>query len=245
MRYGTPSIASAFDELRAAGCDDVTLLPLYPQYSSAATGSSAEAAWRAVEERWVTPSVSVRGAFYDQPEFVRAFATVGRPVVDAEQPDHVLMSFHGLPERHCRKAAPDSSWCLQRDGCCDAIRDDNRHCYRAQCFATARALAAELALPDGSWSVAFQSRLGRDPWIRPYTDKVVDELARAGKKRVVVFCPAFVADCLETLEEIGLRAAESFRAAGGDKLTLVPSLNSHPAWADAIVKIATGGSVVR
>jgi len=111
----------------------------------------------------------------------------------------------------------------------------NRHCYRAQCFATARALAARLGLPPDAWSVSFQSRLGRTPWIRPHTDRVLPDLAAQGKKRVVVFCPAFVADCLETLEEIGIRAKHDFLAAGGASLTLVPSLNATTAWVDAVV----------
>jgi ferrochelatase len=150
------------------------------------------------------------------------------------------MSFHGLPERHMRKADPSGRHCLASAGCCDSVVAANRHCYRAQCFATARALAARLALPEASWSVSFQSRLGRTPWIRPYTDLVLPELAAQGRKRVVVFCPAFVADCLETLEEIGIRAKRDFAAAGGERLTLVPSLNASAPWADAVVKLVRG-----
>ncbi len=240
MRYQNPSIGTALDKLRAAGCDQVMLFPLYPQYSAASNGSSLEEVFRVAREKWVVPDVTTVAPFYDHPQFVRAFTEVGMPVLAAEHPDHVLMSFHGLPERHMRKAAPDSPKCLQASDCCDSIRDDNRHCYRAQCFATARALATSLGLAEGAWSVSFQSRLGRDPWIQPFTDVVVTELARAGKKRVVVFCPAFVADCLETLEEIGMRARDDFRAAGGETLTLVPSLNASPAWVDAVVKIARG-----
>ena len=155
------------------------------------------------------------------------------------------MSFHGLPERHMHKADTTGTHCLASAGCCDSIVAANRHCYRAQCYATARALAARLNLGQdqaragADWSVSFQSRLGRTPWIRPYTDVVLPELAAAGKKRVVVFCPAFVADCLETLEEIGIRARRDFLAAGGDSLTLVPSLNASPGWVDAVVAMAT------
>jgi ferrochelatase len=238
MRYGQPSLAQALGELEAAQCDRLTVLPLYPQYSAAATGSTVEAVLKLVQDRWVTPELDVIGAFYEHPAFVRAFVEVARPVFAAARPDHVLMSFHGVPERHVRKATPSSTWCQQRDGCCDAIRADNRHCYRAQCFATARALARGLGLSDLEWTVGFQSRLGRDPWIKPYTDEILVDLARRGHKRVAVLCPAFVADCLETLEEIGLRGVEAFRAAGGESLTLVPSLNSHPAWVDAVAEIA-------
>jgi ferrochelatase len=150
----------------------------------------------------------------------------------------VLFSFHGLPERHV-VASADPRVCLARPECCEQLVGGNRNCYRAQCFATARALAAALELgPDegaqGRWSVSFQSRLGRTPWIRPYTDEVIPALAQRGVRRLAVFCPAFVADCLETLEEIGMRASEGFCAAGGDTLELIPSLNSEPAWVEGL-----------
>ena len=134
-----------------------------------------------------------------------------------------------------RKADPTGRHCLASDTCCDRMVAANRHCYRAQCFATARALAKRLGMADGRWSVSFQSRLGRTPWIGPYTDVVLKDLATAGKKRLVVFCPAFVADCLETLEEIGIRAQADFTAVGGERLVLVPSLNASPAWVEAVV----------
>ena len=175
------------------------------------------------------------GAFYDRPAFLDAFAAVARPVVAAEQPDHVLMSFHGLPESHLRKADPSGRHCLASADCCARIGEANRDCYRAQSFATARLLAGRLGLAEGSWSVSFQSRLGRAQWIHPYTDATIAALAAQGKRRLVVLCPAFVADCLETLEEIGLRAQAQFRSAGGERLALVPSLNASTAWADAVV----------
>lgn len=236
MRYGAPSIEAAFDRLLAAGVDRVVAFPLYPQYSAASTGSSIEELYRIASRRWVVPPITTVPDFYDHPGFIAAFAAVGAPVVAAERPDHVLFSFHGLPERHMTKATGGN--CFASAGCCDAIGPANRSCYRAQCFATARALAAKLGLGADAWSVSFQSRLGRTPWIRPYTDVVLPELAKAGKRRVVVFCPAFVADCLETLEEIGLRATESFREAGGEALALVPSLNATPAWVEAVVELA-------
>jgi protoporphyrin/coproporphyrin ferrochelatase len=238
MRYQRPSIASALDKLRAAGVDAIVVFPLYPQYSSSSTGSSAEEVFRVVGREWVTPPVSFVAPFYDDPGFIEGFAAQGAPVLAEQRPDHVLMSFHGLPERHMRKADDTGTHCLASAGCCDRIGAANRNCYRAQCFATARALAARLQLADGTWSVSFQSRLGRTPWIRPYTDVVLPELAAAGKKRVAVFCPAFVADCLETLEEIGIRARRDFTAAGGESLTLVPSLNASPRWVDAVVALA-------
>jgi protoporphyrin/coproporphyrin ferrochelatase len=242
MRYGNPSIASGLDKLQAAGCERLVVFPLYPQYSSAGGGSTLEEVMRVVAAQWVVPDVSTVGPFYADPDFVKAFADVGAPILAAERPDHVLMSFHGLPERHMRKAVPPGSECLAVADCCASIRADNRHCYRAQCYATARAMAAALGLGEDKYSVCFQSRLGGDPWIRPYTDERIVELGKAGHKRVCVFCPAFVADCLETLEEIGMRADADFRAAGGEKVTLVPSLNSHPSWVSAVVKLVTASA---
>jgi len=235
MRYQKPSIASAMQALRAAGADRIVFFPLYPQYSASSTGSSIDEAFRVAGQPWVTPTLSFVEPFYDDAGFIRAFAERGAPILAADKPDHVLFSFHGLPERHMHKADETGRHCLASAGCCDAIVPANRHCYRAQCFATARALAARLGLPPDAWSVSFQSRLGRTPWIRPHTDRVLPELVAQGKKRVVVFCPAFVADCLETLEEIGIRAKHDFVAAGGASLTLVPSLNATPAWVDAVV----------
>jgi len=235
MRYQKPSLASALDKLHAAGADRIVVFPLYPQYSASSTGSSAEEVFRLAARPWVTPTLTFVEPFYDDPGFIDAFAAQGAPVIEAARPDHVLMSFHGLPERHMHKADESGRHCLASDGCCAQIVAANRHCYRAQCFATARALAARLALAEGSWSVSFQSPLGRTPWIRPFTDIVLPELAAAGKKRVVVLSPAFVADCLETLEEIGIRAQHDFKAAGGESLTLVPSLNASPRWVEAVV----------
>jgi ferrochelatase len=238
MRYGEPSIESAFERLRARGVDRVVLFPLYPQYSSASTGSSVEELFRVAGRQWVTPNLSIVEPFYEDPGFLRAFVEVGRPVLAAKQPDHVLFSFHGLPERHMRKADATGRHCLTSEHCCDAIVGANRHCYRAQCFATARGLGDALGLAAKRYTITFQSRLGRTPWVKPYTDLVLPELVGRGVRKVVVFCPAFVADCLETLEEIGIRAQADFRAAGGEELTLVPSLNATPAWVDAVVSIA-------
>ncbi|HKA86141.1 MAG TPA: ferrochelatase [Haliangiales bacterium] len=235
MRYGNPSIAAAMDRLAAA--ERIVVFPLYPQYAASSTGSSVEEAFRVAGSRWVVPPLSVVGDFYADPGFLDAFAAVGAPVV-ADGYDHVLFSFHGLPERQIRKADASGAHCLARPDCCDRIDGVNRSCYRAQCYATAAAIAGRLALARDRWSVAFQSRLGRTPWIRPYTDEVLPQLAAAGKVRVAVFCPAFVADCLETLEEIGLRAQQPFRAAGGEKLTLVPSLNSSPRWVETVTALA-------
>jgi protoporphyrin/coproporphyrin ferrochelatase len=238
MRYQNPSIASALEKLRKVGVDRVVVFPLYPQYAVSSTGSTVAELFRIAARTWAPPLLTFVDAFHDDPGFIKAFAAVGGPILKTEQPDHVLMSFHGLPERHMRKTDPTGQHCLAQADCCDQIGPANRNCYRAQCFATARALASQLGLAGGSWSVSFQSRLGRTPWIHPYTDFVIPKLAAEGRKRLVVFSPAFVADCLETIEEIGMRAKDQFIAAGGERLTLVPSLNATPAWVDAVVALA-------
>jgi ferrochelatase len=233
MRYGNPSIEAGLDTLRSRGCDRIVVFPLYPQYASSSTGSTLEAVYKAVAERWNTPWVQVVPPYYDDPGFIDAFVEVGRPVLDEFKPDHILMSFHGLPERHMRKSDDSGKHCLVKADCCATITVANRNCYSAQCYATGKALARRLGLTDADYTICFQSRLGRTPWIKPYTDETLAEMGRAGKKRLAVFCPAFTADCLETLEEIGIRAQEDFQHAGGHAVKLVPSLNSHPRWVEA------------
>jgi protoporphyrin/coproporphyrin ferrochelatase len=237
MRYGEPSIPAALARLRERSCDQLIVLPLYPQYAASSTGSSVERIYRVAAQLWNTPYVHVIPPFYDHPAFLAAFAEVARAKLDALAPDHLLFSFHGLPERQVIASA-DPKLCLARADCCETLVDGNRNCYRAQCFATARGLAAALGLGEAHgleqrWSISFQSRLGRTPWIKPYTDEVIPALAQRGVRKLAVMCPAFVADCLETLEEIGMRAREDFIAAGGETLELVPSLNVHPSWVAA------------
>ena len=234
MRYGEPSLESALERLRQKGVDRIVFFPLYPQYAASSTGSSIEALYRLVGKRWVTPSVATVEPFYEDAGFVKSFASNGRAVIDEAKPDHVLFSYHGLPERQVEKTDDTGAHCLKSASCCDTIVSANRNCYRAQCYATTRALAKEMAL-SMPHSVSFQSRLGRTPWIKPYTDLVLPELAQKGVKKLVVFCPAFVADCLETLEEIGIRAEGTVaRVAVGKRSRLVPSLNATPAWVDAV-----------
>jgi protoporphyrin/coproporphyrin ferrochelatase len=237
MRYQSPSLRSAIEKLRARGAREISVVPLYPQYASSSTGSSLEEMYRLVGEAWNVEALRVLSPFYDRPAFLDAFADVGRPVLAEARPDHVLFSFHGLPERQVKKSDPTGAHCLASADCCDVQVPANRWCYRAQCFFTARALAQRLGLEQGKWTVTFQSRLGRTPWIRPYTDVVIPELAGKGVKRLAVFCPAFVADCLETLEEIGIRAKDQFLSCGGEALTLVPSLNAHPSWVRGLTQM--------
>ncbi len=238
MRYGHPGIAPALRRLQGAGASRIYALPLYPQYATSSTGSCLEAIYRAAASLTVPAPITILPAFYDDPGFIRASAALAAEALEGERCEHVLFSFHGLPERQVVAADFGGTHCLEHPGCCEAITPASRFCYRAQCYATARALAAALELEEGRWSVSFQSRLGREPWIRPFTDERVPELAGQGVRRLAVICPSFVADCLETLEEIGLRAREAFRAAGGEELVLAPCLNSDPRWADAVADMA-------
>jgi protoporphyrin/coproporphyrin ferrochelatase len=234
MRYGEPSIANGLARLKAEHVGEIVLFPLFPQYSSAATGSALEEAHRVLSSWWNVPPVCSLRDFYDESGFIAAFEAVTRPVLDDFRPDHVLFSYHGLPERHVEKSDETGQHCLRRTDCCDSIVPSNVNCYRAQCYATTRALVKALGLDQGEYDTSFQSRLGRTPWIKPYTDEVLHELRRQGKKRLAVMCPAFVADCLETLEEIAIRGDEQWKELGGEALCLVPSLNAHPRWVQAV-----------
>jgi ferrochelatase len=176
--------------------------------------------------------------FYDEPEYLDALAASAAPYL-GHGFDHLLFSFHGLPERHLRKSDPTGAHCLASEHCCEIYSAARPTCYRAQCLATARNVAQRLEVPSPQWSVSFQSRLGREPWMRPYTGATLKSLAVRGVKRLLVMCPAFVADCLETLEEIAIRGSETFRSAGGESLTLIPCLNDHPAWIEALTSIVS------
>jgi ferrochelatase len=236
MRYGSPSIEHGMASLRQHECDRVVVVPLFPQYASSSSGSAIQAAYEEASRHWNTPHLTIVPPFFDHPGFLEAFHEVARPIFQ-EPPEYVLFSFHGVPERHVRKSDDTGCWCLTQPECCSTLRAENRNCYSAQCYRTAQQLAAKLELPPEQWSVAFQSRLGRDPWLKPYTDQVIRELAQSGTTRLAVFCPAFVADCLETIEEIGEEAQETFREAGGETLHLIPSLNAHPAWVSGLEQI--------
>jgi ferrochelatase len=234
MRYQNPAIETVVDEMMAAGVSDLTVLPLFPQYSSAASGSAIEEVLRVLKSRWNIPALHVAPPFYDHPEFIRAFGQRTKSAM-ASKWDHIIFSYHGLPVRHCKKSdLAGGSYCDAKPDCCAVISKVNQYCYRAQCVATTNALVASLGLATGQWTIAFQSRLGRTPWIKPYTDLEIDRLAAEGKKDLIVVSPSFVSDCLETLEEIEIRAEEQFKKAGGNSLRLVPSLNADDDWVDAL-----------
>ena len=240
MRYASPSLSEAFDELLAAGADEIVALPLFPQYTKAAWASAAAKLYDLAAAKTNVPSVRVIAPFWEDSGFIEACAAQARAAIEAgPAPDVVLLSYHGIPEHHCSEAAPDH--CFSSSSCCDEMVAANKYCYRAQCFATSRLLAKALGLEDGAWEVAFQSRMGRRPWIRPYTDLRVTELAKGGARRIVVLEPSFTADCLETIEEIGIRARQDFEANGPEaaRLDLAPCVNATDPWADTVVRLLT------
>ena len=224
MRYGSPSIAAAVAELRSHDITDLVVAPLYPQYAASTVATTLEEIAKHTEglNCYVVPP------FYQQPWFIEAMAfQVTKADADF---DHLLMSFHGLPEQHLRTADPTGSHCLASEDCCEIQSTAHTTCYRHQAFVSARELARMLNLSHSQYSVSFQSRLGRTPWLRPYTDERLAELAQEGVKHLAVVCPAFVADNLETLEEIGLQGRETFLQAGGEEFTLIPCVNDDAGW---------------
>jgi protoporphyrin/coproporphyrin ferrochelatase len=242
MRYQSPSIASAVDDLTGAGCDRIVIVPLFPQYASASGGSAVSKAFEVLGSRWNVPDVSTVGAYFDDPGFIAAVAGVARPLLAAFAPDHVVFSYHGLPEKQVRKSDTTGTWCLTDPSCCDRIVEANRFCYRAQAYATTRALVPELGLEPGSYSTTFQSRLAGQKWIEPYTDKELPGLYEGGVRRLAVLTPSFVADCLETIEEIGIRGRRQWQDLGGTDFLLVPCVNSDPRWAEAVAGLVKGAA---
>ncbi|MBM4344429.1 MAG: ferrochelatase [Deltaproteobacteria bacterium] len=242
MQFGSPSIPAALDRLQAAGAAQVVVVPLFPQYAAASYGSAAAAVCAEAARRWVVPSLRFVAPFWQSPAWLDAVVAGARAEIAAFAPDHVLLSYHGVPERHCARTDPSGAHCLRSAACCDALVPANAHCYRAQCMATSRALVAALGLDPQRVTTAFQSRLGRTPWIKPYADRAIADLGKAGVQRLLVVEPSFVADCLETLEEIGIRGRADFRAAGGGELRLCPSLNASAVWVRGLATLVREAS---
>lgn len=228
MRYQNPSIESAAKELEAKGYNKVIVIPLFPQYASASTGSAVEEALRVLGKWEITPHIEVISKFFDHPLFIKAFAEKGNAYLSQKNWDHIIFSYHGIPERQIIKASIGDQCKLGT--CCQVYGSRNEYCYRAQCYETTRLLVKEMGLTEGSYSVSFQSRLGKTPWIKPYTDHNIEELAKAGKKSILFFSPSFIADCLETTIEGGEEYKELFEEHGGKDWQLVESLNTNATW---------------
>lgn len=231
MRYSSPSLKEGLQKLKKGGATEVIAVPLYPQYALSSTETVVQKLKELAPE-FELPLTFVP-AFYKDPEFIRALVESVHASGALKRCDHLVMSFHGLPERHVKKTdGCGGRHCLSKPDCCEVIDSKNENCYRAQSVQTARLLAQELGLKSDQWSLGFQSRLTRK-WIQPFTDKIIEELPSRGIRKVAVICPSFVTDCLETLEEIGMRAKEDFVSRGGEHLELIPCLNDQKSWAEA------------
>jgi len=216
MRYGNPSVGAALDRLRAANCERILVVPLYPQYAASKTASAFDAVADHLRHIRRIPGLRLVDTFHADPAYIKALAqNVNDFWVKHGRPDRLLMSFHGLPQRTLDRGDP----------------------YHCLCLVTGRLLAQELGLDSGQWTLAFQSRFGRAQWLKPYTSEVLKTLGREGVGRVDVFCPGFVADCLETLEEIGIEARATFLQAGGKEFNTIPCLNEHPQWIAALANL--------
>lgn len=230
MRYKNPSLPDVLERVRQSNPDRIIVVPLFPQYASASTGSALQEVMDIVRGWWVIPNVDFISQYWDHPGFIKALVERGRQY-DWREYDHVLFSYHGLPERQVDKVY-DKGMCRDRD-CEHEITEDNKYCYKATCYATTRLLAEGLGIPEDSYTVCFQSRLDKR-WLEPFADKMVIEQAKKGAKKLLVFSPSFVADCLETTIEIADEYQLLFEEHGGEKIQLVESLNDHPAWIDAL-----------
>lgn len=239
MRYQKPSIEDALERLKKKQIANLKVIPLFPQYASASTGSVNQKIMEIVSKWPTIPDISFVNSFHDNEGMIEVFANNARKY-GVENYDHVLFSFHGLPERQLTKADDTGKYCLQVPDCCFRFNDANRMCYSAQSHDTARLIAEKLNLPKEKYTVCFQSRLGNAPWKKPYTTDILKEQAAKGAKRLLVFSPAFVADCLETLYEIVEEYNEEFKNMGGEKVQLVESLNDDPAWIAALEKMVKG-----
>jgi ferrochelatase len=237
MRYRLPRVDGALQALQNQGVEEVVLIPLFPHYAMSSYESAVEEVRRCIREHFPDLKLKICPPYYRHPAYLEALATTVSPHL-ATPWDHLLISFHGIPQRHLRKSDPTRSHCLKAASCCDRPHSAHATCYRHQCHATAAGLVEKAGLPPGKVSVSFQSRLGRDAWIQPYTEPELERLARSGVRRLKVLCPAFVSDCLETLEEIAVRGREVFQHHGGEELELIPCLNDHSRWIDALVELA-------
>lgn len=245
MRYGSPSIESQLIELDGmADITEVLFLPLYPHYADSTITTSVKEVERVIKKHDLKLELVVPKPFYENPDYIEALVNSARPWLEKEGGfEHLLFSYHGLPELHLTKADPTGGHCLKNPDCCSTPSLAHATCYRHQVFRTTECFVEKAGLSPDQYSVAFQSRLGRAKWLEPSAENTIIRLAEQGVKNLLVMCPAFVTDCLETLEEIEMQGAETFKKAGGESLTLIPCLNNHPDWVDTLAKWINTGTV--
>jgi ferrochelatase len=237
MRYQNPSIEAGISQLLKENpqLEEIILAPLYPQYAMSTTETVMAKAQEVVKKLKSKVELNVIPPFYNNPEYIAAMVENAREFL--KDYDHVLFSYHGIPERHVIKTDPTGNHCLKRADCCDVPSPAHEYCYRHQCFEVTKLFVKAAGIPEGKYSNSFQSRLLNDPWLKPYTDFVLKELPQKGVKKLLILAPAFVSDCLETLEELAIRGKEDFLEAGGESFTYIPCMNEHPAWIEALKNI--------
>ena len=237
MRYGHPSPQSAYEELlqKSDGLEEVILFPLYPHYAMSSYETAVENMKEVYTKGKYKFKLTTIKPYYNEPGYINAMAENMRPFLEQDY-DHILFSYHGIPQRHIKKSDITKTHCLQVENCCNVNSNAHPYCYRHQCFTTTKLITAQLNIPQEKYSISFQSRLGKG-WLQPFTDIRLEQMPAEGIKRLLIICPAFVSDCLETLEEIAERGKESFLNAGGETYTVIPCLNASPLWAEAIAKL--------
>ncbi|MBT8305978.1 MAG: ferrochelatase [Maribacter sp.] len=239
MRYGSMSIKKALRELNDKGCDDVLLVPLYPQYAMSSFETVVVKTMEEQQKYFPNMHLTTLPAFYKNEEYIKVLSESITKGLKGFEYDHILFSYHGIPERHIRKSDPTKFHCKIDNKCCATISVAHHSCYRHQCYKTTEKVTQYLGLDGSKFSVSFQSRLPNDPWLKPFTDFEFERLAKEGKKRLAVVTPAFVADCLETLEEIAMEGKEQFEEAGGETYKHIPCLNDSDAWVQVMANWIT------
>ena len=235
MRYGNPSIKKGLEDLKAQGVNEVLLVPLYPQFAMATTETILVLAEQLQKVHFPEMELTALPPFYNHPDYIRVLATSIQEALQGKNWEHLLFSYHGVPERHIRKSDVTKSHCKMDGKCCFTDSPAHAYCYRHQCEMTTQKVADYLELKEGSYSSSFQSRVSiLGSWLKPYTDKTVEEFAKKGTQELAIATPAFVSDCLETLEEIGMEAAEDFEDNGGKKLHVIPCINDREDWVNVL-----------
>ncbi|MTI88099.1 MAG: ferrochelatase [Balneolaceae bacterium] len=237
MRYGNPSIEAGIQSMldQNPDLDEIFLIPLYPQYAMATSETVIEKTKEVVLDKYPHLNMIIKDPFYDDPLYTKALSEGMKPYI-TDDIDHVLFSYHGVPERHIKKRDITGDHCLKCENCCEVTSPAHNYCYRHQDIVTTKKAVEYLGLEEDRYSIAFQSKLGIDPWLTPATDNELVRLAKEGKKKIAVVCPAFISDCIETLEEIGIRGKEDFIEAGGEELVLIPCVNDSDLWIDTLEK---------
>ena len=238
MRYGNPTPQAAYEELLQQNPDleEVVLVPLYPHYAMSSFETAVEYMVNAHKKLGYQFTLKTIQPFYNHPAYINALAESIRPYLQ-EDFDQLLFSYHGIPERHILKSDPTGSHCMQSENCCFTKSPCHKTCYRHQVTMTSELVAKKLGLPKSKWQQSYQSRLGRDPWLQPNTQVRLPLLPGEGVKKLLVVCPSFVSDCLETLEEIEIRGKEDFLKSGGESYTYIPCMNVQPLWVESLATI--------